>query len=130
MSEKVVLSVDIGGSKLMVGLVDRKGNILVKEKEALYKGISEKQIVEKIYYISQRLINVHTDVLVDTVGIAIPGLADSKAGMWLYSCFSGISDFPIALELSALLKLPVFIGNDVNVCAYGEKMRPVRLGVP
>lgn len=62
MSEKVVLSVDIGGSKLMVGLVDRKGNILVKEKEALYKGISEKQIVEKIYYISQRLINVHTDV--------------------------------------------------------------------
>lgn len=51
----------------------------------------------------------------------LPAGADRDTGVWKYVCFSGIGDFPNAQVLSERLGLPVFTGNDVNVCAYGEK---------
>lgn len=58
----------------------------------------------------------------DCIGIAIPGLVDSDSVMWVYSCFSGIRDFDIAHILNKELGFPVFIENDINICAYSEKI--------
>ena len=54
-------------------------------------------------------------------GIAIPGLTDSENGIWVYAPFSGIRNFPISKMLFEKLSLPIFIDNDVNACAVGEK---------
>jgi len=55
-------------------------------------------------------------------GATIPGLADSAKGIWCYAPFSGISEIPIVRILEEKLGLPVYIENDVNACAVGEKM--------
>ena len=57
----------------------------------------------------------------ERIGITIPGLADPTAGIWVYACFSGIRDVPIAQILSKKYGKPVFIDNDVNACALAER---------
>ena len=61
------------------------------------------------------------EVEIPAVGVAIPGLADAVGGVWRYSCFSGIADYPIVEVLSSRLGLPVYIDNDVNACAFAER---------
>ena len=57
----------------------------------------------------------------EQIGITIPGLADTVNGIWVYACFSGIRDVPIAKILSEKYGKPVFIENDVNACALAEQ---------
>ena len=57
----------------------------------------------------------------ERIGITIPGLADPAGGIWVYACFSGIRDVPIAKILSEKYNKPVFIENDVNACALAER---------
>ena len=57
----------------------------------------------------------------ERIGITIPGLADPVNGIWVYACFSGICDVPIAKILSEKYNKPVFIDNDVNACALAER---------
>ncbi|MCL2711228.1 MAG: ROK family protein [Planctomycetaceae bacterium] len=57
----------------------------------------------------------------ERIGITIPGLADPVNGIWVYACFSGIRDVPIAKILSEKYGKPVFIDNDVNACALAER---------
>jgi len=121
-SDHAVLSIDIGGSKLMAGLIDMEGKVIIKERETLSQDIARDQLLNKIVLLVEKVRKACPGISIEAAGVAIPGLADPQTGLWVYSCFSGISDFPIASELSALLGLPVFIDNDVNVCAYGEKI--------
>lgn len=118
---KYALAVDIGGSKLMCGIVDLGGNVLIKKKYSWDFPVDREGVVG-------RILNSVDDILtlyrgrIDGVGVAIPGLADYKRGLWVYSCFSGIGDIPLGRILESRLGVPVFLDNDVNVCALGEKM--------
>ena len=58
---------------------------------------------------------------IQAIGVTIPGLAEPISGTWVYACFSGISNFPIAQILAGKYDKPVFIENDVNACALAEK---------
>ncbi|MDO4585659.1 MAG: ROK family protein [Planctomycetia bacterium] len=59
---------------------------------------------------------------ISQIGLTIPGLADGKRGDWIFAPFSGIADFPIASILSQKYDREVFADNDVNACAWGEKI--------
>lgn len=54
--------------------------------------------------------------------MTVPGLADAEKGMWEYAPFSGIKNVPIADILKKKLNMDIFIENDVNACAVGEKL--------
>lgn len=117
MSENI-LSVDIGGSKIVVGIVNSEGSILCSQKIALPPRYDTDFLIREI-------LNAAKDYAAYNpiaVGATVPGLADVKNGIWKYAPFSGISDFPIAEILSVSLGLKVFIENDVNACAVGEKV--------
>ena len=58
---------------------------------------------------------------IQAIGVNIPGLAEPVSGTWVYACFSGIRNFPIAKILGEKFGKPVFIENDVNACALAEK---------
>ncbi|MBS3995145.1 MAG: ROK family protein [Alkaliphilus sp.] len=116
------IAVDIGGSKLMVGIVDREGRVLTKEKEFLKADINEDEIMDLIIQTVAKIRQYNDELIIDGAGVAIPGLADVDKGVWVYSCFTGIRDYEIGRILSSKLNLPVYIDNDVNACAYGEKL--------
>jgi len=127
--EKYILSIDIGGSKLMAGIIDYNGDILFKEKIPLKASVTEDYLVENILHMSKGLMNQCENIDIDCVDVAVPGLADSKNGVLVYSCYSGIRNFEIGRILTEKLHIPVFVDNDANSCAYGEMVYGACKGV-
>lgn len=119
---QAVFACDIGGSKLLCGLVTRDGQIIDTEKTALAPDITVEQLEQLLESFFHRLCGRNPAWQVCACGMTIPGLADPQAGMWVYACFSGIRDYPIVKRMSQRLGLPVSIANDVNACAWAERV--------
>lgn len=117
--QKNILSIDIGGSKLLVGIIDKQGNVLASRK-SLFHNPNKDSVYEAVIKESTALLQQGFGI--DCIGVSVPGLADPDTGMWLYACFSKISNFPLADLLSERFNCPVYIENDANICAYGEKI--------
>ena len=119
---KSIFACDIGGSKLLCGLVTPEGEIVDTESTAFPADVNTDIIEEYIMSFYTVLTGRNPEYTPYVCGMTIPGLADPEAGMWVYACFSGISDYPIVDRMSKKLNMPVYIENDVNACAYAEKV--------
>lgn len=117
---KKALSLDIGGSKLLYGIVNENGEVGETEKMSL-RGCNGEDIKKIIVSVSEKAL-AGCDEKPDGIGVSIPGLADPVAGKWRYAPFSGISDLPVRQILEDRFGLPVAIENDCNICAFGEKV--------
>ncbi len=112
------LSIDIGGSKIVTGIVSSTGEVFNAEKTQLPSSYDFDFLLNMITEKALALLESHE---VDAVGIVIPALCDAERGLWVYSPFSGISNIPISDILSERLHKPVYIDNDVNLCAIAER---------
>jgi len=115
------LAIDIGGSKYVVGLVTRVGQILAKKRHAWAvtdAGLAVKHITQG----AKALLAEHPQHAPQLIGITIPGLADPRRGLWVEASFSGIRNLPIAEILERELGLPAFADNDGQACALAEKL--------
>ena len=119
MRKKNALAFDIGGSKLMTGIVNENGQILTSE-HTVWREQSEGSLLDDIIQSGRRLIQSFEGTI-DCIGAGIPGLADIEKGVWIESCFSGIKEVPIVAILQDEFRLNAYIDNDVNLCAIAEK---------
>jgi glucokinase len=115
---KHVLAVDIGGSKLVCGIVAEDGSVLRTAGEPLCKEDGLEGLLLAIERCGQAVMGRET---LCAVGATIPGLADAVNGLWVYAPFSGLANIPIAALLQERFQLPVAIENDVNACALAER---------
>lgn len=115
-----ILAIDIGGSKIAAGIIDAddNGKILYAEKEQLPAGTTAVSLLAAVKNKGDKISEKYS---FDKIGVTIPGLADAKNGIWVYAPFSGINNFPIAEKINAMYGKRVYIENDVNACAVGEK---------
>ena len=113
-----ILAIDIGGSQTAAGIVDGDGNVLCCEKERLPAGTDKDSLLAVI---KSNCAKITGNYDFDRIGMTIPGLADTKNGVWIYAPFSGINNFPIAEIIGGMYNKRVYIENDVNACAVGEK---------
>lgn len=116
-----VLGIDIGGSKLLCGLVDGDGIVTASERQSLCRNETAASLTEMIETLAGKLIDSCRACPPAAIGIAVPGLVDRHSGMWKHAPYSGIDDFPIAEALGRRFRIPVIIENDVNACALAEK---------
>ena len=114
----VYLSMDVGGSKYMVGLITRDGKLLRSRKDT-WQQLNQETVLAQLLSESKALLAEGTEQPV-ACGITIPGLADAEKGIWKEASFSGICDFPICAEVSAALHLPCYGENDGQAYALGE----------
>ena len=115
--EKNIFCVDIGGSKLICGVITRRGEILGTYRADYPKDYTFDTIVGFIKEGFGKLSHFGPA----SCGVAVPGLCDYEKGIWLYSPFSGLSDIPINRIISDITSLPTVCDNDVNVSAVAEK---------
>ncbi len=102
----------------MTGIVSPKdGKVLTCEKIPL----SDKYDFDDILKIISSSVESYKKYNISKVGVTIPGLTDPLSGTWIYAPFSGISNIPVVKIIKERLNLPVYIENDVNACALGEK---------
>ncbi|MBR6514694.1 MAG: ROK family protein [Clostridia bacterium] len=120
--KKVIFACDIGGSKLLCGLVTPEGEIIDKEATPFPGDVTTDIIEEYIMSFYTKLTQRNPKFVPYVCGMTIPGLANAAKGIWVYACFSGISDYPIVERMSKKLDMPVYIENDVNACAFAEKV--------
>lgn len=120
--KNAIYACDIGGSKMLCGIVTDKGEIIDTEKTALPPDITTDKIEELLLGFYNTLKERNPEYDLTRCGMTIPGVADMHSGIWVYACFSGISDYPIAERMGKKLGIPVTIANDVNACAWAEKI--------
>jgi len=127
MTAMPVLSIDIGGSKLMTAVGEIRNDPgksllwlpLRKTRRAFVPGATSDDVLRAIRETLTELSVVPHDF--QLIGLNVPGLADPQNGIWVYAPFSGIGNFPIAKILGDEWHVPVFLENDVNACALAEK---------
>ncbi len=120
-SNKDIIGVDVGGSKIAVGLVSPHGDI--KQSMVFETDVrSEKAILDCIAHAVETFIDNYEIKLHphDAIGFGIPGLVDAESGVGIASVNLNWKNVPVRSELNARLNRPCVIENDVRVGAIGE----------
>ena len=118
--EDCFLSLDVGGSKYIVGLIDRAGRLLGMRR-GVWRTLDQDCVLETLLE-QARLLLHETGLRPVACGITIPGLADPERGLWVEATFSGIRDFPICAQLTQALGMPAYCENDGQAYALGEQV--------
>ena len=119
---KAVLGVDIGGTKIAVGIVDRSGKILAQGRTPMVaNGTPEAAFDAVICAIDSMLSASAVDI--EGIGICAPGPLDPKTGVVLnppnLPCWR---NFPLAEKVRTKYSVPVKIDNDANAAALAETL--------
>jgi glucokinase len=117
-----ILAIDIGGSQFRTAVATVSGSN-VQFAQTAGRSLAPDCTQEQLFtMLEESIAESAPSGNYERIGITIPGLADPIAGMWVYACFSGIRNVPIAKILSEKYSnKPVFIDNDVNACALAER---------
>jgi glucokinase len=118
--QKPILGVDIGGTKVAVGLVDRQGKILAQGRKAMVAQGTAEAGFEAVTAAIDSMLSP-TQEGVSSIGICAPGPLDPKSGVVLnppnLPCWR---NFPLAEKISARYRVPVKVDNDANAAALAE----------
>jgi glucokinase len=117
LSPRETIGVDLGGTKMLVGVVDSDQRIRHESRESSV-GLSEEKIVEDLGRELAEARDACPDVL--AAGLGIPATIDHERGVAIQAVNLDISDVPIRDLMGERLGLPVFIDNDANVAALAE----------
>jgi glucokinase len=111
------IGVDLGGTKMAVGVVDSEQQIHYEGKESSI-GLTEDELVEDLGEELLEAREARPDVL--CAGLGIPATIDHDRGVAIQAVNLEISDVPLRDLMRERLGLPVYIDNDANVAALAE----------
>ena len=121
--KKILCGVDLGGTKLSVGLVYPNGKI--RDKIIVYDhvGKNEDEVVGRITGLIQQLIssgNLNESDL-EGIGVGFPGHVRYKEGITITtSNLKGFKNFPLRDAIAHNFSVPVILDNDANAQAFCE----------
>jgi glucokinase len=110
-----VIGVDVGGTKILAGLVARDGTVVghreyptpIENEDALLDGL-------------EAAVREFLDETVVAVGFGIPSQIDQRHGIALGSVNIPLRGVPFRQEMADRLGLPIGIDNDANAAAIAE----------
>jgi glucokinase len=117
LSSRETIGVDLGGTKMLVGVVDDEQHINYESKESSI-GLSEKEVIEDLAEELKEARDAKPDVL--AAGLGVPATIDYGRGVAIQAVNLEISDVPLRDLMQERLGLPVFLDNDANVAALAE----------
>lgn len=115
------IGVDIGGTKVLSVLANKNGTILDQFQTKSNTDNAETLFDSVTQTIDTLLKNNDvTNTQLQTIGVGLPGLVDSKEGVAVYQSNIPWQNFPISKRLKEKYQTHVVIDNDVAVAAYSE----------
>ncbi|WP_165226229.1 ROK family protein [Aquisphaera insulae] len=117
-----VVGVDLGGTKILAGVVGPDHVILGRGKRntpAKEGGPAILQVMKECVEEALATSGV-SRAEIAAGGIGSPGPLDVQTGVILFSANLNVKNYPIGPELSAYLDRPVLVQNDVRVGGYAE----------
>jgi len=124
--DKIIIGVDLGGTKILTGAIDHGGNVLYSPVKLPTEGSgTADSIVKKICWsVEQTLRSLNRTINeVEGIGIGSTGPLDIESGLIL-ECpqLPNMQFFPLRRTILDYFKVPVFINNDANCLIYGETL--------
>lgn len=118
----VKVGIDLGGTNVKIGIVDKDNNIIGKKSIKTYATRHYSEVIKDISDAVLALLK-ELELSVDdciSLGIGSPGTIDAKQGRVVYSNNFGWEHVPFVEEMHKYIDLPIKISNDANCAALGE----------
>ena len=114
---ELAIGVDVGGTKVAAGVIDRQGKILRRIERP-----TETESQEKLLTL---LDDVVESLMVDgvaAIGFGLPSTIDQRAGRVVGSVHIPIEDLDFRDRMAQTVSVPVALDNDANAAAIAEWM--------
>jgi len=115
--EKSIIGVDVGGTKIDAGRIFN-GKIAARQNTNTEAHLSEDEVIKNIIRAVEKVV----DRSVSSIGVGVPGFVDIENGI-----VRSVTNIPswknvqLKHKLEEYFHLPVFVNNDANCFAIGEK---------
>ncbi len=116
--KRITLGVDLGGTKINVGLVDSNGELLFVHKSLIGASKEPGKVVNKVVSNVNVCLN-ETGLDAKAIGIGAAAQVNNE-GVVTSSPNLGWCNFPLKKKLEKKLGLPVVVTNDVRAATWGE----------
>ena len=115
------IGIDLGGTNIAGGLVNKAGEILKKLSVPTASERGSDAVIEDIYSVIEALIKENnTGEPVKGIGIGVPGIADPHTGEVIVCVNLNWYNVPLKEKLSKKTDLPIYIDNDATVAGVAE----------
>lgn len=116
------VGIDIGGTKIVAGIVDNSGKVITRKKIFVGRHTSYPVLRDSIVQLVYDILSTRdiTIALVERIGIACAGQVDKEFKKIIFSPNLGWRNAPLRDDLESLLKINTFVENDVTAATYGE----------
>jgi glucokinase len=115
MAASRVIAVDLGGTKLLAGVVDGEGTVVRRTVQPTATG-SEEQLLGAL----ESAIGEFVQDDVGAIGVGIPSTIDQRQGRAVASVNVPLDDLDLRAHLSSRFGLPAAVENDANAAAVAE----------
>ena len=117
------IGVDLGGTNLRIAAISTEGQLLEKITLGVKVALGRDHVIGEMCDAILRLTDQYrSSGHFVGAGIGVPGIIDMETGMMRKSAnLPGWSDYPVRDEIERRLGARVFLENDANVAALGEK---------
>jgi glucokinase len=119
--DQLFLGVDIGGTKVAVGTVNRHGAILQQIRKPMLANTTAEDGLSAVCSAIDTFMVSDVGPQIQSIGICAPGPLDPRTGIVLnppnVPCWR---NFPLAERISSKYSVPVRVDNDANAAALAE----------
>jgi glucokinase len=123
MSEKLILGVDVGGTKIAAAVVTDEGKVISRGYGSTSAQAGPQVVIDNIFHTINRAIssdNVGLSQL-SGIGIAAAGIIDSRNGKVIFSPnLPGWHEVPLGDAVHQRFNVSAYLGNDASLAALGE----------
>ncbi|KPU26959.1 glucokinase [Caloranaerobacter sp. TR13] len=124
------IGIDIGGTAIKAGIVDKNGDIVYKKQIDTKAKRGYLEVEKDIIELIKGLINIAEDKgnKVKSIGIGVPGVADPEGNKVIYCPNLGWANVPLGENLKKEFEFPIYIENDATVAGIAESIKGVTKG--
>lgn len=116
------IGIDLGGTNIVVGIVTKEGNIVIKKSTPTLASRTSLLVIEDMVNLIYKTLEAsHISMEdIELIGIGVPGLIDYKSGIIVECVNLGWENVDICKILKEKTGKKIYIENDANAAAGGE----------
>ena len=116
-SIQAAIGVDLGGTKMLVGVVGEGDEVLEAHSE-VSAGRTESELLDLLVETLAGAIERHPEVV--AIGLGVPCTIDRRSGRCVNAVNLPITDLPLGEIVATRVDLPVSLDNDANLALLAE----------
>lgn len=120
----IAVGIDIGGTKIAIGLIDEKGEVIAKNSLKTDLALPPGDMLAAVAEVVKTLADEHGVAMqtIKGIGVGAPGPLNTRTGR--LTCPPNLKswwDYPVVDRLGELLPLPIRMENDATAATLAEK---------